>query len=494
MGRTCNKGIPQLNSKNIVLAALLLFLITLEVLIALDYIARQDDLRNQRTTFYKSVIALENQIGYVGLIHNFKNAILRPDDVNYSKKTLVNYREALKQVETIEKSGSLILGLVQMPDTRAMLDAYRSRIERLPELLSQNLSIREIDNLLRYDDEPSHAEIAAVASNVTLKLEGQISSLLTSRLRLALITLLVLLLTLAGAIRFFFKEQQAALAFSQRANAELEQYKEESMRSQNALLSLMEDVKHKTQQTSELNSQLVIKNREMEQFIYTVSHDLKSPLVTIAGFTHKVIKEFDGDPEGKQVHRLNRIKENVFQMETLLSELLDLSKIVQQKIEKTNVDVNLQIEKQLGLLEASINESKAIITVQNNLPYIYANERLLEECIQNLLTNAINYRDKERELKINIWAYASTLPNSKIPATSLVIEDNGIGIAPKYQQLVFAIFERLDKGQGSGVGLTIVKTVMDKHNGLVELQSEENAGCRFTLTFADQEDGDDAEA
>jgi len=472
-----------LNSKNKVLATLLLFFITLEMLIAFDYIARQDDLRNQRTTFYDSVIALENQLGYVGLIHNFKNAILRPDDINYLTRALKNYREALKQVEIFEKQGGLVLGEVQMPNTRAMLNAYRSGIERLPILFSKNLTIREIDDLLRYNDEPSHAEINTISSKVSNGLEDQMSALLSSRLRFGLITLLVLLFTLGGAIRFFFREQQAALALSEDANSELEKNKLQLVRSQNALLSLMEDIKQKTEQTSTLNSKLIIKNKEMEQFIYTVSHDLKSPLVTISGFTQKVIKDLDGETNSKQLRWLNRIKENVSQMEILLSELLHLSKISQKDIEKNRVDVNTLINNQLGLLEAALDDSKAVINVQKNMPYLYANERLLGECIQNLLANAINYRDKNRPFEINISAHACTLTDSKVPATSLVIADNGIGIAKKYHQLVFALFERLDKGQGSGVGLTIVKTVMDKHNGLVELESIENEGSRFILTF-----------
>lgn len=466
-----------------VLATLLLFFITLEVLIALDYIAQQNELRDKRTTFYERVIALEKKIGYNGLIHNFKNAILRPDDTHYSAKVLVNYHDALKQVETIEQLGSLVLRQVQMPDTRAMLNAYLSRIEQLPILFSQNLSTREIDTILRYDDEPSYSEIGAISSSVAAELENQMSLLLNSRLRFGFITLLILLITLAGVIRFFFKEQQTALNLSQEANTELEKNKVQLVRSQNAMLSLMEDVKQKTRQTSALNAQLVIKNKEMEQFIYTVSHDLKSPLVTISGFTIKLIEDFDGKADSKQMHRLNRIKDNVFQMETLLSELLELSKIVQQDIQKAHVDVNTLINEQLSLLEAIIDGSHAIITVQDNLPKLYANERLLGECIQNLLTNAINYRDKNRPLKINISAHETTLTDLELPATSLVIADNGIGIAPKYHQLVFAIFERLNIGQGSGVGLTIVKTVMDKHNGMVELESAENEGCRFTLTF-----------
>lgn len=474
-----------MNSKNKVLATLLIFFITLEVLIAFDYIARQSELRSKRSFFYSSVIALQNEIGYVGLIHNFKNAILRPDDTNYIESALVNYEAALQYVGAIEREGSDVLGNLKMTETRIMLDAYRDRIERLPTLLSQNLTISEIDGNLRFDDEPSHTEIETVALSVKGRLEEQMSALLSSRLRFGLITLVILLLTLTGIIRFFFKEQQTGLLLSQKTNAELEKNKTQLMRSQNALLSLMEDVKAQTNQTSELNAQLIVKNREMEQFIYTVSHDLKSPLVTIAGFTQKVLQNLSSDTNEKEIRWLNRIKDNAAHMETLLSELLELSKIVQQEIEKTNVDVGSLVDKPLGVLEQSISDSGASITIEKMLLPIYANERLLGECIQNLLTNAINYRDKDRPLTITIGTVKSKLPNSELPATSLFIEDNGIGISSKYQKLVFGIFERLEQGQGTGVGLTIVKTIMDKHKGDIDLKSEAGKGCRFTLTFAD---------
>lgn len=200
------------------------------------------------------------------------------------------------------------------------------------------------------------------------------------------------------------------------------------------------------------------------------------------------MQNLSSDTNEKEIRWLSRIKENAAHMETLLSELLELSKIVQQEVEKTLVDVGTLVNKQLGLLEQSISDSGASITIEPPLLPIYANERLLGECIQNLLTNAINYRDKDRPLSISIGTVKRTKAHSdiEVPATSIYIEDNGIGISSKYQQLVFGIFERLEQGKGTGVGLTIVKTIMDKHKGDIDLNSEEGKGCRFTLTFADK--------
>jgi signal transduction histidine kinase len=103
----------------------------------------------------------------------------------------------------------------------------------------------------------------------------------------------------------------------------------------------------------------------------------------------------------------------------------------------------------------------------------------LTEALLNLLTNAIRYRAPSRKLIIDI----STTHSGT--STTIHVQDNGIGIDPKYHQLIFNIFERLSTGEGTGVGLTIVKTIMDKHNGKVSLNSAINTGSCFSLTFPD---------
>lgn len=466
-----------MNSRNAILTTLLLFFITVGALISLDCITNYKAKNLQRTAFYNSLLELEKQIGYVGLIHNFKNYILRPTEIAYRDKALDNYQNAQIQVNKIEALGTNILGKLEMRHTRDMLTAYKERLALLPEFFGQNLTVREIDSYARYDDLPSFLEIESTAANIISALNSQISDILYRSLKLTLIILIAFILTLTSIIRFFFKEQQQALQLSHNLNIEMEKHKNVMNRSQNLLLSVMEDVQKEKGQTATLNKQLLSKNKEMEQFIYTVSHDLKSPLVTINAFTQKLLTELSESLSQKQAYRFSRILENVNNMEALLTDLLDLSKVVQQAITFSTLDVKALVEKQCKSLENTINETHTSIRLADNLHNINANSRLFSEAILNLLSNAIRYRSPSRQLVIDISTTQSRA------STCIHIKDNGMGIDPKYHQLIFDIFERLSTGEGTGVGLTIVKTIMEKHHGLVTLASAPDNGCCFSLSF-----------
>lgn len=236
--------------------------------------------------------------------------------------------------------------------------------------------------------------------------------------------------------------------------------------------------RRKSQKTLEnFNEKLTQKNKEMEQFIYTVSHDLKSPLVTINAFSKKLYKELSEQLSDKQKHLLMRIQDNVAHMEQLLKDLLNLSHIIQLTVEKTWVDTAALLPRVLIALEEEINEAGAHLQVNTPLPSIYANESMLLQCLQNLLSNAIKYRDQNRitVIDIDIQHVAGE--------SRLAIKDNGLGIDSKYHEQIFRIFERLGTGEGTGVGLSIVKTIMEKHNGHVILESLPGYGSTFTLCF-----------
>ena len=229
-----------------------------------------------------------------------------------------------------------------------------------------------------------------------------------------------------------------------------------------------------------VNSQLKSKNQEMEQFIYTVSHDLKSPLVTIGGFTKKLSDTLNKKIDEKQQHQLQRITANVNHMEGLLNDLLQLSRVIRQGIEPVEIDTKKLVKDVFYTLESEISSSQASIVLHEPLLPIFGNQRLAFQCMQNLISNAIQYRDKNRLLKITI---STTAKNNCI---ALNVQDNGIGIAEKYHNLIFNIFERLDVGEGTGVGLAIVKTIMEKHSGKIELESEPGRGSTFSLYFPHQ--------
>ncbi|MBU3004596.1 ATP-binding protein [Paraglaciecola arctica] len=223
------------------------------------------------------------------------------------------------------------------------------------------------------------------------------------------------------------------------------------------------------------NKKLESRNDEMQAFVYTVSHDLKSPLVTIGGFADRILDSAGDKLDEKNKHRLDRIRINVDHMAKLLGELLDLARIVKQKLKTDTCQLKTCIEKAQQSLNQSIVDSKASFEITNGDQQIQVNSQLLVQCLQNLFSNAINYAvvNTPPIIKINCF--------QKDDLLCIEIADNGMGIDPKHHDKIFKIFERLDVGNGSGVGLAIVKTIMEKHQGWVELKSAKGQGSTFTL-------------
>lgn len=230
---------------------------------------------------------------------------------------------------------------------------------------------------------------------------------------------------------------------------------------------------------TDLNQELSRKNREMEQFIYTVSHDLKAPLVTIAGFANRLLHAKDLQLPVNHQHKLERIIVNVKAMDALLQDLLHLSRVIKRDLEKTQVDVGVSLDHVFSSLEGMIGKSQAYIDVRRPLAPVYAQESLLFQCLQNIISNAIKYASSGVTPRIKI---ESVQPDGY---AGISISDNGIGIAEHHHQRIFNVFERLDPDacEGTGVGLSIVKTIMDKHNGKIELASTLGEGTTFTLLF-----------
>lgn len=230
-----------------------------------------------------------------------------------------------------------------------------------------------------------------------------------------------------------------------------------------------------------LNIELRRKNQEMEQFIYTVSHDLKAPLVTIAGFANRLKAAKDLNFNDDHHHKLDRILANVRSMESLLQDLLHLSRVIKRDLEKSQVDTTATLQNVLDSLEGTLRKTGATITVVEALPSVYAQESLLFQCLQNIISNALKYTKPDVKPEVRIGAV------KEAGYSGVRIADNGIGIAEQHQERIFNVFERLnpDVAEGSGVGLSIVKTIMEKHSGKISLTSRLGEGTEFTLLFPD---------
>lgn len=248
------------------------------------------------------------------------------------------------------------------------------------------------------------------------------------------------------------------------------------------VISSIVDISERQQQQARLNTlneELMRKNQEMEQFIYTVSHDLKAPLVTIAGFATRLRNAPNINLPEKQIHQIDRILVNVKAMETLLQDLLQLSRIIKRDLQKTWVHTLTALNKVLNTLEEQTTKSGAEITIEPAIGDVYAQESLLLQCLQNLISNALKYTKPGEKPIIHICSIVEQ------HRSGLVIKDQGVGIAPQHQERVFNVFERLNPQvcEGTGVGLSIVKAIMEKHSGQVTMHSTEGVGTEFILMF-----------
>ena len=224
------------------------------------------------------------------------------------------------------------------------------------------------------------------------------------------------------------------------------------------------------------NHQLELRNNEMEQFIYTVSHDLKSPLFTISGFAHQLKESIDNISEEQQ-SKIARIQANVDRMGKLLEDLLQLSRVIRIELEQTQINTDDLVKNVLATLEASTLEFNATINVHAPLAEITGNEGMLFQCVQNLINNGIKYSREGIDPVIDIFTETTE------QSISLNVRDNGTGIEPRHHDRIFQIFQRLDTREGTGVGLSIVKTIMDRHGGRVAVDSALGEGATFSLIF-----------
>lgn len=231
-----------------------------------------------------------------------------------------------------------------------------------------------------------------------------------------------------------------------------------------------------------MNAEIVEKNIQLEQFSYSISHDLRSPLVSIMGFTHSLAQLQEGSEVGeKHIRQIQRVHVNAKIMSNMLADVLTLSRIQRQDIVKTPCPIREIISK--VLLRFSDNERACVqVKPADDGEIVLGCRPLIEQALQNLLSNAFKFALPERDLVVEI--YLKSTPYGQ----TLYVRDNGIGIAPKYQEKIFVLFETMGHAaSGSGVGLTIVKSAMERQGGRVTLESDEGAGSVFGLCFPAEE-------
>jgi signal transduction histidine kinase len=233
-------------------------------------------------------------------------------------------------------------------------------------------------------------------------------------------------------------------------------------------------------------AELADKNTELETFVYTVSHDLKTPIVTIEGFIGALREDFGNLIDENAEKYLHYMSDASRRMELLINDLLYLSRIGRLPERKIVFSFDDLMNKVLKTLQPLIDENGVTLNVENGLPPIYGEMERLSQVMENLLSNAVKYMGKENPApRIDVGAIEQG--GQKV----FFVRDNGIGIEKKYYQKIFEIFQRLPAGkkigEGTGVGLTIVKRIIEHHGGRIWLESEMGKGTTFFFTLKDKE-------
>jgi PAS domain S-box-containing protein len=244
--------------------------------------------------------------------------------------------------------------------------------------------------------------------------------------------------------------------------------------------ALQKELTHRQALIDELEN----KNAELERFTYTVSHDLKSPLVTITGFLGFLEKDAIAGEPAKVRSTIIRINNAANKMQTLLNDLLELSRIGRLMNSPENIPFNEIVNEAVDRVRGKLDESNAMIEIQTDLPIVYGDRMRLIEVVQNLVENAAKYSSPRARPRIAIGARVE-------PQKSAIffVRDNGIGIAPQYHENIFGLFNKLDaKADGTGIGLTLVKRIIEVHGGKIWVESESGKGATFYFTLPNKKE------
>lgn len=230
-----------------------------------------------------------------------------------------------------------------------------------------------------------------------------------------------------------------------------------------------------------LITELERKNAELERFTYTVSHDLKSPLITIKGFLG-FLEEAAVSGNIEQLRSdITRIGEAAKKMERLLSELLELSRIGRIINPPEVVPFGFIAREAVDLVRGQLTARQATVTIADDLPVVTGDRARLVEVIQNLVDNAVKFMGEQPHPHVDIGVRVSDV--AALPV--FFVRDNGVGIEPQYHQRVFGLFDKLDpRSEGTGVGLALVKRIIEVHGGRIWVESDGlGHGATFCFTL-----------
>ena len=226
-------------------------------------------------------------------------------------------------------------------------------------------------------------------------------------------------------------------------------------------------------------TELQVVNEELKTFSYAVSHDLKAPLVTIGGFSRRLLEKYGDSLDEKGRQYLKMIHTSSLQMEELIRDLLDFFSSGREAVNFSSLKMKKMVGEVFDQLKEIYPKRKIHLRVKT-MPDSKGDETMITQVLVNLLSNAIKYTQLRETAVIEVGGWTEKEKNV------YYVRDNGIGFPAEYADRIFEVFERLhtsEKFEGTGVGLAIVKRVIDRHGGVVWAEGKVGEGATFHFTI-----------
>ena len=266
-----------------------------------------------------------------------------------------------------------------------------------------------------------------------------------------------------------------------RAEAKLLRHTREVEAGRRRIEQQAEEIKARVEQLDKIN-------RELDNFAYIASHDLKEPLRGIAGYCQIITEDYHDRLDAEGRHRLATLETLCQRLERLIDNLLTYCRVGRVQTPEAKVDLNKVVAEQIDTYLAGEKNRTADISVENNLPTLKGDATLIGMVVGNLISNALKY-NRGRRSRVEIGVGTSGAGESTKTADGqcvFFVKDNGIGIEKKYHKDVFALFRRLHsrkKYEGTGAGLTIARKIVESHGGRIWLKSRPGNGSTFFVSL-----------
>lgn len=251
-------------------------------------------------------------------------------------------------------------------------------------------------------------------------------------------------------------------------------------------LTLEARVERRTQQLKIANEELKRSNKELQDFAYIASHDLQEPLRKILAFGDRLKHKYGAGMSEDANTYIDRMVKAADRMRLLVEGLLTYARVGTRETQFSKVSMDEVVKNVLSDIEMTIQDQQAEIEV-DKLDTIESNELQLRQMFQNMISNALKFHKPDQVPKVKISSQRITMPSSSHAAktySKITILDEGIGIPSQYKEKIFTIFQRLhgrSEYDGTGIGLAVVRRIVERHGGKIEVTSKEGEGTKFEI-------------